>query len=187
MNWISNALLALVAGSVGSVLFVPATQRLGEAAKARYAAERQVHAVLSSYRQELQYQYDRSITEQHGYPPEFAALEGQETLAENVLRTLPALGKRKRIRMRNDLQLLTGPTMLAFAEQRMYVPASIRAAATEQARLDLLLRRVTREPERFCEGHLQRLLSEQNNLPEHSEYYQLTLAILDRMADRVTP
>ncbi|MFF0012915.1 hypothetical protein [Streptomyces sp. NPDC005374] len=187
MNWIVNALLALVAGSVGSVVFVPATQRLGEVAKARYAAERQLHGILRSYRQELEYQYDRCLAEQHGYPLEFAALDGQEALAETALHGLTDLAKRNARKMREDLLLLVGPTMLAFAERRMYVAADVRVGETEEARLELLLRRVTREPDRFCEGHLQRLLSEQNNPDEHTEHYQQALAILDRMAYRVAP
>ncbi|MFE6946117.1 hypothetical protein [Streptomyces chartreusis] len=187
MDWIANALLALVAGSVGSVLLVPHTQRRGEAAKARYAAGRQLYGVLCTYRQELEYQYDRCHSEQHGYPPEFAALEGQEELAEEVLRALPDLRKRTARQTREDLELLVGPTMLAFAERRMYVLADVRVGATEQGRLEVLLRRVTREPERYCEGHLQRLLAEQNNFHEHNEHYEQARAVLDRMADRVAP
>ncbi|MFJ3229222.1 hypothetical protein ACIPJS_38555 [Streptomyces sp. NPDC086783] len=187
MNWIGNALLALVAGSVGSLLSVPTSQRLGEAAKARFATRQRLHGTLSAYRQELEYQHDRSVTEQHGYPPEFAELEGQETLAEEVLRGLPDLSKRMRKQLRHDLQLLVGPTMLAFAESRMWVPEAVRANETERGRLELLLRRVNREPDRYSEGHLQRLLSEQNRLPEHDDHYQKALEALDRMACRVMP
>ncbi|MFF3322311.1 hypothetical protein [Streptomyces sp. NPDC002889] len=97
------------------------------------------------------------------------------------------MAKRNARQMREDLLLLVGPTMLAFAERRMYVSADVRVGETEQARLELMLRRVTREPDRFCEGHLQRLLSEQNNPDEHAEHYRQTLAILDRMADSVAP
>ncbi|MFJ8614132.1 hypothetical protein ACIRH0_44245 [Streptomyces sp. NPDC093675] len=187
MNWIGNALLALVAGSVGSVVFVPISQRLGEKAKARHAAERSLHGVLRSYRQQLQYHYERSRTEQHGYPPEFAALDGQETLVEAVLRDLQDLGKRKEKLLRGDLERLVGPTMLAFAEGRVHVPPGARAAAMEENRLELSLRRVILEPERYCEGHLQRLLSEQNNPHEHDVHYKDALLILDRMAARVAP
>lgn len=121
MNWIGNALLALVTGSVGSVVFVPVSQRLGEKAKVRHAAERSLHGLLRSYRQQLQYHYERSRTEQHGCPPEFAALDGQETLAESVLCNLQDLGNRKEMLLREDLEWLVGPTMLAFAEGRVHV------------------------------------------------------------------
>jgi hypothetical protein len=187
MNWILSTLLALVAGSVGSVGLTPVSARLGEAAKLRHAAERRLHGLLCAYRQELEYQYDRSHTEQHGYPLEFASVESQEKLAEDVLRNLPDLRRRKAKNLREDLQKLVGPTMLAFSEGRMYVPESIRQNPTEQGRIELLLRRITREPERYCEGHLQRLLSEQNNHQNHRNNYQQTIVILDGMAKRVEP
>jgi hypothetical protein len=185
MNWIGNALLALVAGSVGSVVFVPLSQRLGEQAKLRHAAERRLYGVVQSYRQQLQYHYDRSRTEQHGYPPEFAALDGQESLAEEVLRNLPDLSRWKAKRLREDLFSLIGPTMLEFAESRMYVPPTVRNSDTEQDRLEIYLRRVNMEPGRYSEGHLQRLLSERNNPVEHEQEYQTTLSILEQMSARV--
>lgn len=187
MNWILSTLLALVAGSVGSVGLTPLSARLGEAAKLRHAAERRLHGLLCAYRQELEYQYDRSHTEQHGYPLEFAAVEGQEKLAEDVLRNLPDLRKRKAKNLREDLQKLVGPTMLTFASGRMYVPESIRQNSTEQGRLEILHRRINREPERYCEGYLQRLISEQNNHHEHRNYYEQSIAILDGMVKRVAP
>ncbi|MFJ4633864.1 hypothetical protein [Streptomyces sp. NPDC088847] len=86
MNWTFNVLLSLVAGSVDSVVFTPLSQRLGEVAKARYTTQRHLHGVLCAYRQELEYQYDRSRTEQHGYPPEFASVEGQEKLSDSAVK-----------------------------------------------------------------------------------------------------
>jgi hypothetical protein len=44
----------------------------------------------------------------------------------------------------------------------------------------------TREPDRYCNGHLQELLSEQNNPHEHNEHYELSF-VLGRMADRLAP
>ncbi|MFJ4633037.1 hypothetical protein [Streptomyces sp. NPDC088847] len=186
MNWILNVLLSLVAGSVGSVLFTPAAQRLGEVAKTRYTNERHLHGVLRCYRQELEYQYDRSRTEQHGFPPEFASVDDQENLSEDVLRSLPDLKKRLAKATREDLQKLVGPTMLAFTERRIHVPAESRNTVAEQSRLEILERRISREPRMYSEGLLQKLLSDQNNPHEHAIHYENALAILDRMADRVS-
>ncbi|WP_392958111.1 hypothetical protein [Streptomyces sp. LN245] len=69
----------------------------------------------------------------------------------------------------------------------MYVPGAVRANETERGRLEILLRRVDREADRYSEGQLQKLLSEQNNLPEHNEYYQSAVSVLDRMVGRVAP
>jgi hypothetical protein len=187
MNWILSTLLALVAGSVGSVGLTPVSARLGEAAKLRHAAERRLHGLLCAYHQELEYQHDRSHTEQHGYPLEYASVAGQEKFAEDVLRYLPDLRKRKAKNLRADLQKLVGPTMLRFASGRMYVPEGIRQNSTEEGRLELLHRRFNRESARYCEGHLQRLISEQNNHEEHHNHYQESISILDEMAERVAP
>ncbi|MFC8247612.1 hypothetical protein [Streptomyces chartreusis] len=67
------------------------------------------------------------------------------------------------------------------------MPADVRVGATEQDRLEVLLRRLNLEPEHYCEGHLQRLLSEQNNFHEHGEHYAQARTVLDRMAARVAP
>ncbi|WP_327740946.1 hypothetical protein OHA87_47700 (plasmid) [Streptomyces sp. NBC_00493] len=186
MNWILNVLLSLVAGSVGSVVFTPLSQRLGEAAKTRYSTERHLHGTLCAYRQELEYQYDRSRTQPHGFPPQFASVEGQEKLSEDVLRSLPDLKKRLAKATREDLQKLVGPTMLTFAEGRTFVPADIRRPEVEQIRLQILNRRISLEPGRYSEGLLQKLMSAQNQPHEHIVHYENTLAILDGMAERVS-
>lgn len=186
MNWIWNVLLSLVSGSVGSVLFAQTAGRRAEMAKTRYTTTTALRGVLRTYRQELDYQYARVRSEQHGFPPEFAALPGQEKMAEDVLRALPDLTRRTRRKLREDLVTLAGTTTVDFAENRMYVPAPTRNEQGEQARLELALHRVNVEPDRYAEGILARLLSDQNR-PEHQQHYEAAQVILDRMATLAKP
>ncbi|MDQ1033585.1 hypothetical protein QFZ75_000001 [Streptomyces sp. V3I8] len=187
MNWILSTLLALVAGSVGSVGLTPVSAR---------PRRRQPNCVmlLNDVCTHCCAHTGKSWNTSTTGP----TLSNTDTLAirirrkprkasRGVLRNLPDLRKHKAKNLREDLQKLVGPTMLTFSEGRMYVPENIRQNATEQGRLELMLHRITREPERYCEGHLQRLLSEQNNHHEHQSNYQQARAILDEMSKRVAP
>ncbi len=187
MDWIVNVLVSLVSGSVGSVVFAQAAARRSAIATTRYNAATTLRGVLQAYRHELDYQKSRVLSENRGYPPEFADPAGQERFAETVLRALPDLPKRRGRKLRAELLALVGSITMGFTEGRMYVPEASRIEAGEQARLEIALRRVTREPERYADGLLRRLLSEQNHHEAFDQAYGDALAALDRMAALVKP
>lgn len=185
MELIWNILVSLVSGSVGSVFFAQAAGRRSEIARTRYIAASTLRGTLRVYQQELDYQYKRRPG--GGYPPEFAAWTGQERLAEEILRALPDLSRRTARRVRAELPPLFGSITLDFVGGRMYVPETSRDPQGEQARHELALRQVTAEPDRYSDGLLPRLLSDQNRPAEHAQAYDGAQAALCRMVDAVKP
>lgn len=188
MDWFSSdarviisVLSGLLGGAVGGVATAGRIAVLGVRAKERHESAAIVRAVLSSYRALVLYDHDQ-VFRTDAFPSRYAGIEGQDELAESILRELPRLPRSKRKLLRKGLSNLVGELSLELAEGRVYLP---RDAAdpdeVRQRRLTYSVKAIHERGAAGTKGLLSELLGTQNDTSAHDAALTKTLEVLKGM------
>lgn len=173
-----TAVVGLLGGAVGGVLFAARISHLTEAGRRRYEAETTLRGVLRTYREKMIY-HRAEVAVRGFYPQDYASLESQEELAEVVLRELPYLPRRTRRELRAHLEALVGPLAIGLAEGRAFVPKSFRSTELESARLNTALSELIAEGD--AEGMKRGQLGAVQKSVENPDVHDAAIATLDTM------
>jgi hypothetical protein len=177
-----NVAVSLLSGTAGAVIFASPISQRTERGRRRHEAETTTRGVLSTYRSVLAY-HRAQIDMKQSYPAGYASLRSQEQLAEDVLRELPYLSRRRRRLLRGLLERLVGRLTISMAEGRVFVPKQERDEENESARLGLFLAEVLQSQD--VEGMGYGELGEVQRAQHLAEHFDRAIGTLDDMIESV--
>lgn len=182
---IISVVFGLFGGALGGLATAGRIAMLGLRSKERYEAAAAVRGVLNSYLATLNYDHDE-VYRTEAFPKRYAGLEGQDELAESILRELSKLPSRTRAKLRTGLITLVGKVPLELAEGRVHLPGG---AADEdeirKRRVTYLAKAIHEQGTSETKGLLSELLGTQNDEPTHNAALEKTRETLQRMLNTV--
>lgn len=182
-----STIFGLIGGAVGGILTAGRITVLGITARERYEAKANIRSILNAYKAQLAYNHD-SVYRTDSYPSKYADVEGQDELAESVLRELPAMTPRSRRALRQSLTRLVGALPVTLAENRLHLPAeSVDDTEVRQRRVTHMLKAINEDQPDQTKGLLSDLLRTQNEKFKHKEVLSNTLSELNKMLHIVRP
>jgi len=182
-----SVIFGLFGGALGGMATAGRIAVLGIRAKERYEAGAVIRGVLNSYRAQLLYDHDE-VFRIDAFPRRYAGPEGQDELAESILRELPKLSSRKRARLRAGLTELVGKIPMELSEARLHLPAGAADQdEVRQRRLTYSIKAIHEAGSAETKGLLSELFRTQNEQSVHNMALTKTLKTLEEMLKSVKP